>query len=207
MDIVRIIRLLARQRPMFHSEADFQLALAWEIQKQHPHYSIRLEYKPKNIPDRIFLDIYIENKSEQYAIELKYKTRAIKHQHGKELFTLLDQSAQDIGRFDFLYDVGRLEQVVGSQKKTNGYALLITNDFSYWNKSNRKTVDSDFRLHEGRKIKGNLKWGSKASMGTKKGRNFAIKLHGIYNAKWQNYSCPSDDKYGTFKYLLFRITK
>jgi hypothetical protein len=32
-------------RPLFHSEADFQHALAWRLQEQHRQISIRLEYR------------------------------------------------------------------------------------------------------------------------------------------------------------------
>ena len=34
---------LAAKRPIFHSEADFQHALAWEVQLAHPNAGIRLE--------------------------------------------------------------------------------------------------------------------------------------------------------------------
>ena len=37
---------LAKYRKIFHSEADFQHALAWQIHKEMPDCKIRLEFKP-----------------------------------------------------------------------------------------------------------------------------------------------------------------
>jgi hypothetical protein len=34
---------LSRERPIFHSEADFQHALAWHIHPRHPDTRVRLE--------------------------------------------------------------------------------------------------------------------------------------------------------------------
>ena len=34
---------LARVRPLFHSEADFQHAFAWQLHSAHPDARIRLE--------------------------------------------------------------------------------------------------------------------------------------------------------------------
>jgi hypothetical protein len=48
---------LAAERPLFHSEADFQFALAWLIQRQHPEATVRLEYKPLYVARRGYLDL------------------------------------------------------------------------------------------------------------------------------------------------------
>jgi hypothetical protein len=37
---------LALRRPVFHSEADFQHGLAWQIQLDHPDARVRLETRP-----------------------------------------------------------------------------------------------------------------------------------------------------------------
>lgn len=36
VDLEEALRTLAQLRPVFHSEADFQLALAWHVQQQDP---------------------------------------------------------------------------------------------------------------------------------------------------------------------------
>lgn len=43
IDIEQVLKELAKKRPVFHSEADFQHALAWEIQITYPDANIRLE--------------------------------------------------------------------------------------------------------------------------------------------------------------------
>ena len=43
------MRELAQRRPIFHSEADFQHALAWEIHALHTDCQIRLERPVKGI--------------------------------------------------------------------------------------------------------------------------------------------------------------
>ena len=87
---------------------------------------------------------------ETVGIELKYKTRAMQVTVSGESFHLLDQSAQDIGRYDTLKYFQRLEQIAATVPGASGFLLLLTNDRSYWTVSNRTdTVDAGFRLHEG----------------------------------------------------------
>lgn len=45
-DIARWLRALRQSRPVFHSEADFQQALAWAIHVSDPSVRVRLETKP-----------------------------------------------------------------------------------------------------------------------------------------------------------------
>jgi hypothetical protein len=49
---------LAQRRPIFHSEADLQLALAWELQTSYPDAAVRLEKRVINNP-RVELDILV----------------------------------------------------------------------------------------------------------------------------------------------------
>ena len=50
LDMHGLMGSLAKKRPIFHSEADFQHALAWEIHKTTSGCEIRLEYSP--VPDK-----------------------------------------------------------------------------------------------------------------------------------------------------------
>ena len=43
IDIPKIMNELSKLRPIFHSEADFQHALAWEVHRCFPEAAIRLE--------------------------------------------------------------------------------------------------------------------------------------------------------------------
>lgn len=203
--IAKTLAELSKIRKVFHSEADFQHAFAWELQKLSPDLLIRLEYKPPLIEARIYLDIWASGKDASYAIELKYKTRGLRVE-GDESFHLLNQSAQDVGRYDFLKDIERLEQVVAARSNTTGYAILLTNDPAYWNPSkNTATVDASFRIHQGQTIKGELGWGHGASKGTMKSRENAVVLRGTYVMDWRDYSAIDDSTYGKFKYLLIKV--
>jgi len=44
MNVKRLMTELSNQRPVFHSEGDFQFSLARLIQQKHPNAKIRLEY-------------------------------------------------------------------------------------------------------------------------------------------------------------------
>ena len=207
VEIGEILFALAKQRPIFHSEADFQHAFAWEIHQRLPMASVRLEL-PVQVRNRfLHIDVWVAYQSAVLAVELKYKTRGLSIQVGNEQYHLKNQSAQDIGRYDFLKDVQRLEWVGAQHRSFTGYAILLTNDSAYWAKStNSKTVDADFRLHDGRVIEGVLAWSDKASDGTKKNRERAIELQGKYHLRWTGYSHPSSDRYGEFRSLVVKVT-
>lgn len=194
------------QRPVFHSEADFQHALAWEIHRQLPAASIRLELPFRTQSKSIHLDIWAIENGLRLAFELKYKTRALSVRIGSEQFALADQSAQDLGRYDFLKDIERLEQITASQTNALGYAIFLTNDSAYWAGSRSgQTVDADFRIEHGRTVAGELKWGAGASEGTKRGREKSLALRGKYVTTWVDYSRPGTASYGTFRYTAVKV--
>ena len=207
IDITKVLaKHLAIKRPIFHSEADFQHALAWEIHRQCQTCSTRLEFKPPHLDNRIYLDIWVEQEDAILAIELKYKTRRLHLKVGGETFDLLDQSAQDVGRYDFLKDIQRLEQTVSGRNDIVGYAILLTNDSAYWSPPrNNRTVDASFRVSQGITRTGWLQWGSGAAVGTMRGREEAISIDGVYNLDWRDYSEPSQESYGKFRYLLVKV--
>ena len=203
-NLLGIIDRLSSLRPIFNIEADFQHALGWEFQKKFPDWSVRFEHKPTNLKDRIFVDLWIKG-DQTYAIELKYKTRKLDVNVKGESFNLLDQSAQDIGRYDFLKDVERLENIVSTHDNVKGYAVILTNDSVYWKSPTTETVDAEFRIHEGRILNGELAWGTEASAGTMRKREKPIKLTGTYKLSWKDYSQVSSTSYGKFRYLFLEI--
>jgi len=205
IDISRVLNGLAVLRPIFHSEADFQHALAWQIHHEWPECSMRLEFKPPHSSERVYLDIWAADKDTVLAIELKYKTRGLEVTVQDEDFHLLDQSAQDLARYDYLKDIQRLERVL-STNKVIAYAIFLTNDSAYWKQPmNNQTVDASFRIHQGRNLTGELRWGTDASKGTTHGREASILIKGAYDLNWQNYSRIAETSYGTFKYLLVKV--
>ncbi|WP_409345981.1 hypothetical protein [Paenibacillus sp. MBLB4367] len=204
MDLESLLASLTSKRPVFHSEADFQHALAWEIQQQYPDASVRLEYRPAKVKARIYMDIWVVLGDKKMAIELKYKTKAVETVHQDEVFTLLDQKAHDCGRYDFLKDIMRLEHVVQKEPDTVGYAVLVTNDPAYWSEALSDTVDSAFRLQEGKVLNGELAWGGEASAGTMRGREKPVKLRDRYQVEWKPFSIVDSAK-GVFRSLTFKI--
>ncbi len=167
---------------------------------------MRLEFKPPYLDNRVYLDIWVADKDDILAIELKYKTRRLRIKVGNETFDLLNQSAQDTGRYDFLKDIQRLEQVILGQSNIVSYAIFLTNDSAYWKLSrDSQTVDASFRIHQGRILTGELRWGSGASRGTMKAREEPIFIKGVYKLNWQDYSEPNEKPYGKFKYLLAEV--
>lgn len=108
LDIYSVLAALAAKRPLFHSEADFQFAFAWQIGALH-EVEVRLETHPRPL---VNLDVQLDWPDGTHtAIELKYKTRLWVGDVAGEHFALKDQGANDIGGYDFLKDVERVEKV------------------------------------------------------------------------------------------------
>ena len=200
---------LMKERSIFHSEADFQFAFAWEIQKAYPHADIRLEYCPAEYPN-MHLDLLVKIEGKNFPIELKYKTLSAQVETDGEYYNIKSHSAEDLGRYDYLIDVERIELLrdkLGSFEK--GYAIMLSNDPLYWTipKNLRETASDFFRIHDGCKKSGVLNWRETAGIGTTKNRERAIKLTGDYLIEWQEYSKFSFARNGIFKYLLLEIGK
>ena len=201
------MRKLAIERPLFHSEADFQHALAWRIREEHPDSGVRLEYKPPvNIGEKeMQLDIWLAKLG--VAIELKYKTAKPKEEirQNGESFDLRNQRAHDNGRYDFLKDIQRLEGLSGFPGAKAGFAIFLTNDDLYWNGPLRKdTFDAQFSLrgNPGLQIQGVMAWHQDASAAKSGARKNSIQLKGCYEAEWQEYSRVPAERYGEFRYLM-----
>ena len=206
VSIEALLATLAGSRRVFHSEADFQHALAWQIHEAMPETQIRLEVDVMQVERRRrFLDIWLP--VEGVAIELKYKTRGLELEQDDESFVLRNQSAQDQGRYDFLRDIQRLEHMHSKLEQCKaGYAVLLTNDSSYWKvPTHRDPVDADFRVHEGRAVSGALAWAASAGPGTVKGRESPIRIRGSYRLRWQEYSSFPGRSYGSFRYLAVSV--
>ena len=206
LDIDGLMASLADTRKVFHSEADFQHALAWHIHQAMPEGQVRLEVDVMPVEhQRRFLDIWLP--VEGIAIELKYKTRGLELEQGDESFALRDQRAQDQGRYDFLRDIQRLELTRSKLEQCKaGYAVLQTNDSSYWKVPMRRdTVDADFRVYEGRETSGALAWAARASSGTVRDRKSPIQIRGSYRLRWREYSSFPEKPYGRFRYLAVPV--
>jgi len=188
MDLNATVKELAASRPVFHSEADFQHALAMLIAKAHPEAKIRLEGRPVS-HERVYLDLWVETEGRKLAIELKYKTRRVSVEWGGEQFDLANQGAQDLSAYDVWKDVQRIERICGHRPDVEGYVIFLTNDAAYWSQpASDSTVGASFRMNEGRIASGGLYWASHAGEGTMKNREQPIDLKGTYRVSWNDYS-------------------
>jgi len=185
-DIGTILTELARERPVFHSEADFQHALAWKIHEKLPEAKIRLEV-PMAMPGgkrRLHVDVLV---GDICAIELKYKTKRSQYALGEERFDLQNHGAQDFGRYDYLKDIERLEGLISEGFCPFGYAIMLTNDDYYWKGKGSDTMDAAFRIGDGQTVRGTLQWADSGRPWLK-GRRENIVLRGTYAFSWRDYS-------------------
>jgi len=185
LQLAELLEQLSEERPIFHSEAVFQHALAWKLHETVPEAGIRLKYRP--FPgERFYLDIWMANGDHQYAFELKYLTRLLDFKVRQERFQLKNQATQDISRHDVVQDIVRLERIVASRPLITGY---LTNDSAYWKESLRPdTIDAALRIREGRSLSGEVNWAVNAGPGTTKGRAVPLRVAGDYDLTWVDYS-------------------
>lgn len=179
---------LAAHRPIFHSEADFQLALAWEIQIALPVAQVRLEKRIANEP-RIELDLLVVLDGHRMGLELKYPKRRLDVEVEGERFAL-PTGAPDIERYDVWRDVARLERLIAEGLIDEGCALVLTNSPGLWTPPTRVAIASydAFRTHEGRQVSGTVDWGASAGPGTRTGRTDPLALVGSYLLSWRDFS-------------------
>jgi hypothetical protein len=188
VDLADTLRALAGLRPVFHSEADFQLALAWQIQQRDPDMLVRLETRPA---PSVHLDLAFSRPDlgRSSAVELKYLTRAWSGDVGGERYELKNQGAQDIRGYDVVKDIVRVEQFIAGQPGADGVVVVLANDAAYWRPP--KTVDTAnaaaFRLGEGVVLSGTRAWGPNTG-GTITGREKALDLRGSYELHWEDYA-------------------
>ena len=130
-DIYKIIDRLKVKRPIFVSEADFQLELAWVIKEEYSNAKVRLEYCPQ-FDMNIHIDILVIIDNKWIPIELKYKTKGCSKIVDNELFNLKNHSAKDINSYLYLKDIERIEKIKEKEISfEKGYTIFITMIMSY----------------------------------------------------------------------------
>lgn len=205
LDPVLVMTTIAKARPLFHSEADFQHAFAWELHRLASAWEVRLEVPVRTQLTCLHLDLLARSGSSEIAIELKYKTRALTLDLDGEEFSLSSHAAQDLGRYDFFKDLSRVEGFAQSGPNRCGYVIFLTNDSAYWKPP--ASLDhgyARFAINDGCNVAGELCWGERASEGTRRGRRDNITIGGNYHLKWAPYSSLPVGSYGEFRYLCIR---
>jgi hypothetical protein len=209
LQINPIVKSLQANRPIFHSEADFQHALAWEIHLENPLAHVRLEVGHKGCAgptERI--DIVVTSEGTTLAIELKYKKKKFDGVVGGEEFHLTQQSSTDTAQFDYVRDICRLERFVKANPASVGYAMLLTNEDFYWKcpqRPNSNANDAEFRIYEGCILKGVVGWKEKAAAGTKGKHASPLILTGSHSMQWADYSEIEGKGARVLRYVLVEI--
>ena len=214
LDIPEILKALAKNRPVFHSEADFQHSLAWQIREMHPGLHPRLEYPFERSENKACDVVLFQGGKMVMAIELKYPCQKLKYENKGEVFNLKYNSAPDSARHGTLKDIERMEKLLKEARKnkkrtTQASVITLTNDSVLWKGPKKgNVVDAEFNIAEfitqrnkrvENVVTGKLKWASKTSRNTE--RMYGnVKLFGSYKMKWQEYS-RVEGKFGRFRYL------
>ncbi|HKV55586.1 MAG TPA: hypothetical protein VJN94_13205 [Candidatus Binataceae bacterium] len=193
-----ILERLSARRPIFHSEADLQYELAREFHLLDAEAEIRLERPVGNMR----VDMMVRDRQSYCALELKYKTARSIVNHRNEQFDLAAQGAQDIGRYDYVKDISPLEGLVATGVVWDGWAILITNDRSYWLPDGHGAQDEAFRVHEGRVLEGHLAWLANAAPGAILGHEAPLRLVNTYQVSWRDYSEIGNN---VFRYLAIHV--
>ncbi len=205
--LCRALAQLAERRPVFHSEADFQYELAHQLHTVESSLEIRLERPIRSEGARTFnVDMMIRQSGCWYVIELKYLTAALTHTYLGEEFLLRSHSARDLGRYDLLKDISRIETIVDRGQATAGFSITVTNDKALWTAAQRSDlIDMEFHLHEGRVLEGQLAWSEHAGLGTREHRQAPVFLRNQYQVNWSEYSQVPTERNGMFRFLMFDI--
>jgi hypothetical protein len=201
----KILKELSKERPIFHSEADFKFALAWKIKEKVCPEKIIIEY-PVNIENkRIYIDIYFKKGEKEYFFELKYKTKKFEVDYEDMKYILKDQKACDLGRYDFIKDISRLERIICEQQNKFGYVIFLSNDEKYL--QGTKNTNQDFSFNIGNKttiICGEKNWSEEKNIENLGSRRNSLIINNDYFIKWRDYSKFENIK---FNYLLIKINE
>ena len=152
------------------------------------------------------VDIFVRLAGQRIAIELKYKTKLAVAKLGDGDYQLKNHGAQDIGCYDFVKDIYRIEAMRSNGDIDEGFAVMLTNDEAYRNNPGREGTNAlAFRIHNGRDLHGNLSWSEQTGLGTKRSREADLKLRGSYLLDWQQFSTIPELSQ-SFHFLVVHVT-
>lgn len=208
LNINKILIHLSKSRPAFHSEADFQFALAWSIKEIYDQrVQIFIEYPYISEFKKMYIDIVVLLDNKYFIpIELKHKTKETTIVYNNTSIRLGNQGASDLGKFDYLVDIQRIEYLKDTFGFEEGYSIMLTNDPTYYKSNTRKTLSSEFDISNGLLKTGTLTWGQNSSIYKKNHRLESITLEDEYYLDWKIYS-KTEVSFGEFYILISMISK
>ena len=126
LDIHGIMKELSKRRPVFHSEADFQLALFRQINCTEPTSDPRMEVKAYKGSSHKRLDLLVRSEEEVTAIELKFWNITLDVVVNDERFVFDDSSNRSQAWERLWDDVSRIRNELTVE--AHGHAIALTND-------------------------------------------------------------------------------
>lgn len=225
-ELERIMDELGSVPRIFNSEAQFQFELAWKI-KEKFDCEVRLEELSRiSGKKKDYTDIILEKDDLRIALELKYKTA--KYEDESKNIYLKAHGAADLGAYDFIWDVHRIQMQTGMEKSgeddvkmpcNRGYAIILTNDAHYWKDCQPKeTINRDFLIGSGEFSRGVLykklhQWytldgeiGYSKALQNAPSRQHDIDLMLNYFFQWKTYHTIDTEKPNKeFKYMIVEM--
>ena len=150
LDVNGLLKDLAKKRPLFHNERDFQFEIAQLIKEKYD-CDIRLEYYYGNDTNakRCYIDLVAMHNNYKIAFELKYRTQKFEGTVKDEKFDLKEQGARDLGCIYIHTDLHRLEDLVNKKEFDKGYVIFLTNDEKFRDNPFKKgSMSEQFSLSE-----------------------------------------------------------
>lgn len=248
LDINTIMQNIQKEMP-FYNERHFQLCFAIALRDYYRsdkdvEVFVELFDKQKTQETqskRNYTDVvvYDKKKNNYIAIELKYAltdrgrnskkndgvdcTR-FEYKKGNTIVSIAKKGAMDNMRYDFLYDVKRLEslkkkeraiEIIQSANFQKGYAILVSNDKGLWTNcalekglEYTKVVDTNYKMFcigNGSSTATECKWinGINANEGANKA---CFQLSKRYHCRWSEEYCVDEAKKSPpFRYLVLIV--
>ncbi|MBZ4547416.1 hypothetical protein [Mycobacterium avium] len=195
---------LAQDRPVFHSEADFQLALAL-VMTRHGARRVRLERrirlpKPLHNKHQLAVDVLATVDNRRIGLELKYPRKTytgtvLSDGEPEEYF--LSGGAADIEAAYYWHDAERIELLLAESIIDAGASIMLSN-VPYWLSTMlTTTVGHAFALCEDRSVgPTTLAWSGKPY-------SDPVELTSQYLCRWRPFSTPSGTE---FRYMILEGT-
>ena len=199
-----VLSFWERNDELLFNERDFQMHLAtWLRNSDNAYDDVDVEYYvPQAELDNyvwdseLRLDIVIKKGGEYCPVELKYKTQKVEKtitRFGEKLndnvVVMKNQSAQNLGMYDFWKDVRRVELVRNRFKNVKGgLAVFVTNDSLYTRASRADSNNYLMNMDEG--AHSTMKhWRNPESTNAKTHPNFEVERE--YSIKWHQKKVDS----------------
>lgn len=197
---------LSKQRPIFHSEADFQHELGMSLRSRHPALSLRLEHPRDDAPGAIDIVGRAAGKR-ALALELKYLCGSLITQLNDEKFVLRAQAGHPFRRYDVVKDLEAMEASARAHPGSQAAVIILSNDPSYWSRTKRNIVsDVHFRFDDGQTLAGARSWAEQASEKLRGRRPKELNLEGEYICAWEDFSSLSPpQRRGNFRFLVLEV--